>query len=71
MTLAVRGIVRLFKLIKREKELYRKILAFFISHDHRIVRIYGHYLIINRDKTTFYRHLIKTFDFTSEGGKDK
>jgi hypothetical protein len=35
------------------------------------VRIYGHYPIIDGDKTTFYRHPIKTFDFTSEGGKDK
>jgi predicted nucleic acid-binding protein len=34
MTLAVRGVVGLFKLVKREKELYRKILAFFILHDH-------------------------------------
>jgi hypothetical protein len=71
MTLAVRGVVGLFKLVKREKELHRKILAFSISHDHRTVRIYSHYPIIDGDKTTFYRHPIKTFDFTSEGGKDK
>ncbi|KAF8853979.1 hypothetical protein BDZ45DRAFT_597716, partial [Acephala macrosclerotiorum] len=71
MTLAVRGVVGLFKLVKREKELHRKILAFSISHDHRTVRIYGHHSIIDGDKTTFYRHSIKTFDFTSEGGKDK
>jgi hypothetical protein len=71
ITLAVRGVVGLFKLVKREKELYRKILAFSILHDHRIVRIYSHYPIIDGDKTTFYRYPIKTFDFTSEGGKDK
>jgi hypothetical protein len=70
MTLAVRGVVGLFKLGKREKELHRKMLAFFISHDHRTVRIYGQYPI-DGDKTTFYRHPIKTLDFTSEGGKDK
>ena len=34
MTLAVRGIVELFRLVKREKELHREILAFSISHDH-------------------------------------
>ncbi|KAH8744172.1 hypothetical protein BGZ57DRAFT_1020191 [Hyaloscypha finlandica] len=34
MTMAVRGIVELFRLIKREKELHREILAFLISHDH-------------------------------------
>jgi len=71
MTLAVRGVVGLFTLVKREKELHRKILAFSISHDHQTVRIYGHYPIIDGKKTTFYRHPIKMFDFTSEGGKDK
>ncbi|PMD21373.1 hypothetical protein NA56DRAFT_720415 [Hyaloscypha hepaticicola] len=44
MTLAVRDIVELFRLVKHEKELYREILAFSVSHDHRTVRIYGHYL---------------------------
>lgn len=71
MTLAVRGIVELFRLVKREKELHREILAFSISHDHRTVRIYGHYPVIDGKKTTFYRHPIKTFDFTSEDGKEK
>ncbi len=71
MTLAVRGIVEFFRLVKREKELHREILAFSISHDHRTVRIYGHYPVIDGKKTTFYRHPIKTFDFTSEDGKEK
>ncbi|TVY89106.1 hypothetical protein LAWI1_G004645 [Lachnellula willkommii] len=71
MTLAVRGTVELFRLIKREKELHREILAFSISYDHETVRIYGHYPVIDGDKTTFYRHPIKKFDFTSEEGKDK
>ncbi|KAL7938316.1 hypothetical protein V8C35DRAFT_148512 [Trichoderma chlorosporum] len=71
MTLAVRGTVELFRLVKREKELHREILAFSISHDHEAVRIYGHYPVIDGDKTTFYRHTIKKFDITSEEGKDK
>jgi hypothetical protein len=71
MTLAVRGIVELFRLVKREKELHRDILAFSISHDDRTVRIYGHYAVLDGPKTTFYRHPIKTFDFTGEEGKDK
>jgi hypothetical protein len=70
-TMEVRGIVELFRLLKREKELHREILAFSISHDHSSVRIYGHYAIIDGSKTTFYRHPIKKFDFTSEKGKDK
>jgi hypothetical protein len=36
--LVVRGIVELFRLVNREKELHREILAFLISHDHEIIR---------------------------------
>ena len=71
MTLAVRGIVELFRYVKREKELHREILAFSISHDHRTVRIYGHYPVIDGNKTTFYRHPIHMFDFTALDGKEK
>jgi hypothetical protein len=71
ITLIVRGIVELFRLIKRKKELHWEILAFLISHDHEIVRIYGHYPVINRDETTFYRHPIYKFDFTELDGKEK
>jgi len=71
MTVAVRALVQLYKAVKREKELHQEILAFSISHDHRSVRIYGHYAIVEGDKTTFYRHPIHTFDFTALNGKDK
>ncbi len=71
MTVAVRGVVELYKAVKREKELHREILAFSLSHDHSMVRIYGHYALIAENKTTFYRHPIKEFSFTSEEGKDK
>jgi hypothetical protein len=52
----VRGIVELFRLVNREKERHREILAFSISHDH---------------ETTFYRHPIRKFDFTELDGKEK
>jgi len=71
MTAAVRALVELFKSVKREKELNREILAFSISHDHRSVRIYGHYPVIKGDKTTFYRHPIREFSFTEQDGKEK
>ncbi|KAK5215340.1 hypothetical protein LTR96_011170 [Exophiala xenobiotica] len=71
MTLAVRGVVELFRLVKREQELHREILAFSISHDHRSVRIYGHYPVIEGKKTTFYRHPIHEFSFTALDGKEK
>ena len=68
---AVRAVVELFRLVKREKELDREILAFSIPHDHRSVRVYGHYAIIEAAQTTFYRHPIRTFDFTELEGEDK
>ncbi|KAL7958825.1 hypothetical protein V8C34DRAFT_137929 [Trichoderma compactum] len=71
MTIAVRSVVELYRAVKREKELDREILAFSISHDHRSVRIYGHYAVIDDKQTNFYRHPIKTLDITSEEGKEK
>ena len=69
MTVAVRALVELFRSVKREEQLNREILAFSISHDHTSVRIYGHYPVIEGDKTTFYRHPIRKFDFTD--GEEK
>ncbi|KAK3368555.1 hypothetical protein B0H63DRAFT_534826, partial [Podospora didyma] len=72
MTLAVRGIVELFRAVKREDDVNGKILAFSVSHDHhRSVRIYGHYPVITRKDIKYYRHPIHTFDFTALDGKDK
>ncbi|KAL2361680.1 hypothetical protein RJZ56_005428 [Blastomyces dermatitidis] len=71
MTLAVRGVIELFKLVGREDEVNREILAFSISHDNRTVRIYGHYAVIEGSKTSFYCHPIRTFDFTELDGREK
>lgn len=69
MNFALKVLVVFFKWIKREKELNRKIFIFFVSHDHRFVKIYDHYFVIENDKITFYRHSIHTFDFTTLDGK--
>ncbi|KAL2165721.1 hypothetical protein VTG60DRAFT_3948 [Thermothelomyces hinnuleus] len=71
MTLAVRAIVELFRAVKREDEVNREILAFSVSHDHRSVRIYGHYAVITGKDTKYYRHPIHEFSFTALDGKDK
>lgn len=71
MTLAVRGVVEIFRLAKREKELDRELLAFSVSHDHRTVRIYGHYPVVHGKDTTFYRYPIRTFDITELDGNEK
>jgi hypothetical protein len=49
----------------------RKILAFSISHNHEIVRIYGHYPVIDGNETTFCRHPIRKFDFAELKGREK
>lgn len=71
MTIAVRAVVELFRYVKRENELHREVLAFSISHDHSSVRIYGHYAIIEEDKTTFHRHLIHEFSLKALDGKER
>lgn len=71
MTIAVRAVVELYRAVKREKELNMEILAFSISHDHRSVRIYGHYPVINGKKTTYHRHSIREFSFVEMDGKEK
>jgi hypothetical protein len=71
MTLATRGIVELFRLVKREHEINQQILGFSISHDHQSVRIYGYYPVIERKDTKYYRHPIRKYDFTELDGKDK
>lgn len=71
MTMAVRGIVELFKLVNREDELHRRILAFSISHDAIFVRIHGYYALIKDRAAKFYRHPIPEFSLTAQNGKDK
>ena len=71
MTLAVRGVVELFRYVKREKEIDREILAFSIAHDDRAVRIYGYYAEINGPEQKYYRHPIHEFSFTALDGKEK
>ena len=71
MSVALRALIVLFRSVKREKELDRKPLTFSISHDHRSVRIYGHYPVIKGDETTFWRKPIREFSFTEQDGKEK
>lgn len=71
MTLAVRGVVELFRLVNRQHELHRQILAFSVSHDCTSVRIYGHYAEIKGKLTTYYHHLIHSYRFEHEEEKGK
>ena len=71
MTLAARAIVELFRLVKREKELQREILAFSISQDHRMVLIYCENPVIDGKDTKYYRYPIYKFSFTTLDSKEK
>ena len=71
MTLAVRALVKLFRIVEREGELHRNILAFSVSHDHDSVRIYGYYPVIEDEKTKVYRHSIRKLFFYGIGGQGK
>jgi hypothetical protein len=55
MTVAVRAVVELFKLVGREEELHREIVALAISHDDESVRLYAYYPFIEGDKVTIWR----------------
>lgn len=70
-TIVLRGLVTLFRLVRREQELHRKVLGFSISHDNEAVRIYGHYPFIDGKSTTYHRCRISIFDIlpTIEGDK--
>ncbi|KAK9360701.1 hypothetical protein V1504DRAFT_468987 [Lipomyces starkeyi] len=71
MTIAVRAVAELFRAVKRDGEVHREILGFSISHDHRSVRIYGHYPVMDGKNTRYYRHPIHEFSFTALDGKEK
>ncbi len=70
-SVSIKGIVELFRLINQQQKLHQEILAFSVSHDNETVRIYGHYPLINGDKTFFYRHLIDTFYIAARDDKEK
>ena len=71
MTVAIRGVVELFRGVGREQEIDREILGFSLSHDHESVRIWGHYPVMNGTKATFWRHPIRSFYFTEQNGKER
>ena len=63
-TVALRGLIELFRLVGRENELHREINGFSISHSDEYVRIWGHYAVINGRDFTFFRHPIAKFDIS-------
>ena len=71
MTVAVRGVIELFKYVKREKELDREILGFSISHDNLCASIYGHYASITEDGIKYWRHPLSAVVIIKQAGKER
>ncbi|KAL2833609.1 hypothetical protein BJY01DRAFT_239425 [Aspergillus pseudoustus] len=73
MTCALRGVVKLFQLVKREAELHRRILGFSCAYDHERVQWYGHYVAVREDdsKITYHRHEIETLSLKARNGRDR
>lgn len=65
-SIAVKQVVDLYREVSRVGEIDRKIMAFFISANVDMVRIYGHYACIDGENTTFYRHLVEGFSILAK-----
>lgn len=61
ITVAVRAVVLLFKLVRRLPEIDREILSFSVLYNNTSVRIYSHYAVILGKDISYYRHLIRGF----------
>src|SRR5256714_414314 len=71
MTIALRGVVELYRRAGRVMDVDRRFLGFSISHDDRLIRIFGHYPEINGEKTSYYQHSIREFICGDEDGKER
>lgn len=71
MTIALRAVVALYRQAGKVMEIHRKTLGFSISHDDGIVRIYGHYPEIDRDRTNYFRVPIREFSYADKNGQDR
>jgi hypothetical protein len=71
MGLCLRGIVNLFKMVGREKEIDRQALGFSITHNVRTVVIWAHYPVVGSKTTTFHVHKVKRIFLSDSVGKAK
>ena len=71
MTIGMKAVVELFRVVGREEELHCRIIGFSYSHDHEAIRIWGHYPVINGESTMFRRHAIRKYNFTERKGQEK
>ncbi|KIW36673.1 uncharacterized protein PV06_11091 [Exophiala oligosperma] len=71
MTVALRGIVDVFRKANRASEVHRRALGYSISHDDRSVRISAHYPEVQGENTLYYRETIKELNAGDERGENR
>ena len=71
MTIALRGIVDLYRKANRSSDVHRRALGFSISHDDNSARIYVHYPEIDGNDTVYWRNTIKELNFRDGRGREK
>jgi len=69
MTVALRGIVDLYRKANCASDVHRRALGFSISHDEHNARIYVHYPEIDGENTTYWRETIKELNLGDGKGR--
>ncbi|KAI9758104.1 MAG: hypothetical protein M1815_004991 [Lichina confinis] len=71
--MAVNAIFQLFRTVSRQKEIDKTILAFSLSHNHTVVKIYGHFPLVhgNNDRPSIHRRIIHNRDTWDEDDDDR
>lgn len=71
MTVAIRGVVELFRAVDRLDEINQRILGFSVSHDRSFVQIHAHYPVISGQDVKYYTHALHKFDITAMRGRER
>src|SRR5271155_1179652 len=71
MTIALRGVVELYRRAGCVMDIHRRFLGFSISHDDKNVRIYGHYPEIDGENTSYYSYCIRDLSCRDKDGEER
>ena len=65
-SITARVVIQLYRKISSAEQLNRKILTISVSHNNTAIRIFGHFVWIDEEHITFFRHRIYTADFAAD-----
>jgi hypothetical protein len=71
MSVALRAVVELFRRAGRLPEIHREILAFSISCEPGVVRIYGHYPQLTGGTVSYWRYRLRAFSCGAEDAAER